>query len=110
MQILKTSREFSKKEIYKLTRSPEIKKLSENIGIEIPVAGFVIFTDTDSNGNETELLSILANDGTVYATNSKTARQEMEYIADLMDGEEFTVEAINGVSKAGRQYVTLVLK
>ena len=109
MEIIKKSKEFTKKEIYNLTRSPEIKKLSDQEGAVIPVDGFLIFTDTNMEGDETEIMTILSKDGTVYASNSSTAQKEMMFIADLMDGEEYAVKVIRGKSKQGRVYTTVAL-
>lgn len=109
MEIIKKSREYSKKELYNLTRSPEIKKLSDMEGAVIPVEGYLIFTDTDKDGNETEIMSILSTDGTVYATNSDTATKEMLFIDDLMDGEDYAIKVIRGDSKNGRKYTTVAL-
>ena len=109
MEIIKQSKEFTKKEIYNLTRSPEIRKLSDYEGVVIPVEGFLIFTDTNTEGNETEIMSILSTDGTVYASNSSTAQREMMFIADLMDGEDYAIKVIRGKSNSGRVYTTVAL-
>ena len=109
MEIVKASKDYTKKEIYNLTRSPEIKKLSDQEGEIIPVEGFLIFTDTDQNGNETEIMSILSTDGAVYASNSQTANREMLFIHDLMDGEPYSIKVIRGNSKNGRKYTTVAL-
>ena len=109
MEIIKKSRDFSKKEIYALTRSPEIKKLSDMEGEIIPVEGFLIFTDLNQDGQETEIMSILATDGTVYASNSQTANREMLFIDDLMEGEDYSIKVIRGNSKNGRKYTTVAL-
>lgn len=109
MEIIKSQNATSKKDIYNLTRSPEIRKMSDNVGTQIAVDKYVIYSDVNSTGSETEILSIQDKDGTVYATNSKTARGEFEYITDLMEEEPFTVKVVKGTSKNGREYVTLVL-
>ena len=108
MQIIKKSREFTKREIYNLTHSPKSKKLSE-CEDEIQVSGFVVYADDEDEGNRTEITSILAEDGTVYATNSQTAKKELLFIHDLMAGEPYSIEVVKGQSKNGRTYVTVTL-
>jgi len=109
MQIIKATPELSKREIYNMTRSPELEKMSDHVGQVLPVDKYVIYSDASEDGTETTVLSILTKDGFAVATNSATARKEFEFITDLMDGEEFAVKVIQGKSKAGRTYITLAL-
>lgn len=110
MQIIKATEGLTKKEIYVMTRSPELQKMSDHVGDVIPVDKFVIYSDASEDGTETIVLSIMAADqGLAVATNSATARKEFEFILDLMEGDAFAVKVIRGKSKAGRDYITLAL-
>lgn len=108
MQIIEKSREFTKREIYNLTHSPKSRKLSECEDV-IQVSGFVVYAEDEEDGNRTEVTAILAEDGTVYATNSQTAKKELLFIHDLMAGEPYSIEVVKGQSKNNRTYVTVTL-
>lgn len=109
MQIIKASENLTKREIYGMTRSPELEKMSDHVGDIIPVDKFVIYADAGEDGSEVTVLSIMTAEGKAVATNSATARREFEFILDLMEGESFSVKVIQGKSKAGRTYITLAL-
>ena len=109
MELIEVGGQYTKKEIYAMTRSAEIKKMSDNVDTEIHVGGYVIYTDTNGKGDEVTVLSVMDKDGEVFATNSATARREFEYIADLMDGDDFTIKIVSGESKNGRTYITVTL-
>lgn len=109
MQILKSSDGLTKKEIYDLTRSPKIRKMSDAVGSVLPVTAYVIYLDEKNDGDAVQILSIRVDDGSVYATNSQTANTEFENILDIMGQDPFSVEVIKGISKAGREYITLAL-
>lgn len=107
--ITKTSKELTKKEMYQLTMSPKIQKISDNKGVVIDVVAYCFYTDEKSDGKSVDILSIMGDDGTVYATNSPTFRDDFERICEIMDGEDFSVEVISGIAKSGREFVTCAL-
>lgn len=109
MEIIRATEGLSKHDIYNLTRSPEIKKMSDNKGVTINVDAFTIYTDVNGKGDEVTVLSIQGNDGTCYATNSATAIREFEYILDLMAGEDFSIRIVSGLAKSGREFITVTL-
>ena len=109
MTITKTSRELTKKESYKMTLSPSIKKMRDIVGAQIDVSAFIMYKDVNSDGKEQEILSVMDADGTVYATNSPTFKKDFANICDIMDGEDFSIEVISGTSKAGREFITCTL-
>lgn len=109
-----TSRELSKKETYKMTLDPAIQKLSLAKGSVIAVDAYCSYSDekVDAQNGEVKtvnILSILADDGTVYATNSASFQKDFGNICDIMDGEKFEIKVISGTSKAGREYITCTL-
>lgn len=109
MTITKTSRELTKKESYKMTLDPTIKKMRDIVGAQIAVSAFVLYTDVNFDGKENEILSVMDDDGVVYATNSPTFKKDFAKIYEIMDGEDFSIEVISGTSKAGREFITCTL-
>ena len=107
--IIKSNKELTKRESYKLTLDPSIKRMKDLIGVQIEVAGFCLYKDVNKDGKEVEVLSVMDKDGDVYATNSETFKRDFMNIAELMDGECYTIEIISGQSKAGREFITCTL-
>ena len=110
MTIYEKSREFSKVETYLLTSSPDVESI-KNVENEtsITVDGYILFKDTDQNGEETDILSIITPDKKVYACQSQTFKRSFIEIFELMDGESFSIIKKSGVSKGGRDYINCVL-
>lgn len=110
MTITKISKELNKKEIYKMTMDAGIKKMKDFVGVSIDVYAYCIYTDFNSKDNkEVEVLSVMDEDGTVYATNSVTFKRDFLDIVTLMEGEDFSVGVTSGTSKAGREFITCTL-
>lgn len=113
MEIIRTSKqELTKKDIYRLSRSPEIEKMRDHVDETIPVGRYLIYKDANGNGEIVTVLSIEDREtGRVLASNSQTARDEFNFIADLMeeDGEAFDIKICEGTSKNGRKFITLAM-
>lgn len=107
--INRTSKELTKKEIYQMIMSPKIQKISDNKGVVIDVAAYCFYSDEKADGKTVDILSLMDSDGSTYATNSPTFRDDFERICDIMDGEDFSIEVVSGTSKAGREFVTCAL-
>lgn len=107
--IIKSNKELNKRESYKLTLDPAIKKMKDFIGVQIDVAAYCLYKDVNKDGMEVEVLSVMDKDGGVCATNSETFTRDFMNIADLMDGDDYTIEVISGQSKAGREFITCTL-
>ena len=107
--IIKSNKELTKRESYKMTLDPAIKKMKDFIGVQINVAAYCLYQDVNKEGKEFEVLSIMDKDGGVCATNSETFKRDFMNIAELMDDEEYTIEIISGQSKAGREFITCTL-
>ena len=107
--IIKSNKELTKRESYKMTLDPAIKKMKDFIGVQIEVAAYCLYQDVNKDGKEVEVLSIMDKDGGVCATNSETFKRDFMNIAELMDGEEYTIKIISGQSKAGREFITCTL-
>lgn len=109
MEIIRKSGELTKKDIYNLSRSPEIQKMRDYVDEIIDVGKYMIYSDTNGNDEVTVLSIEDRTTGAVIASNSATARNEFEYIADLMENEEFSIKVCSGTSKNGRSYITVAL-
>lgn len=106
MYIIKQSRELTAAEIYKMTKSAGINKVSENTGVTFEIDAYLIYED-EKEDSISEILSILTTDGEVYATNSPTFQRELNDIVSIF---ELTKEAlppikiVEGISKSGRTF------
>lgn len=109
--IKKSSDELTMKQMYDLTKSPDIQRVSDNEGALVQVDAWVLHNDTDSIGNAREILSILDNEVGVVATNSVTfIRDFMEIVEMCTDCgvEPRHVKISSGTSKAGRKFYTCI--
>lgn len=108
MKIIEAGGEYGKRDIYKLTKSPTIQKLSAHDGEILKVDKYVIYEDSENRDDPIIILSIQSGE-TVIATNSATAIREFRGIVEIMEGEEFSVRVLSGTAKSGRTYYTLEL-
>lgn len=109
--IEKSSEELTVKQIYDLTKSPEIQRVSDNEGALVQVDAWMLYTDTDKDGNTREILSILDNEVGAVATNSVTFIRDFMEITDMCEDCGVKVQHIkisSGTSKAGRKFYTCV--
>lgn len=111
MEIKEKSREFTKTEIYKLTKSPSMIPVNNvEDGSELEVNGYLIFGDINSKDEPVEILSVLGTDGTVWCSQSDTFRKNFMDIYSIFEGETFTIVKLSGETKAGRPFVNCDLK
>lgn len=109
--ITKSSNELTIKQMYDLTKSPEIQKLSDNDGALIQVDAWALYKDTDKDGNTREILSILDSEVGAIATNSVTFIRDFMEITEMCldcDVEVHHIKISSGMSKAGRKFYTCV--
>lgn len=112
MNILNKSGELTMAQLYKLSNSPEIVKLSTVKGEEIEIAAFLVYEDEGADSNVTTVASFETVQGELYATNSKT------FVRDFRDILSMCVEAgapmptkikvLPKVGKSGREYLQCV--
>lgn len=113
MEILKKSEDLTVMDIYKMFKSNEIQKVSDNDGKVLPVKAYMIYTDNDSKGEEKTICSIMTQDGEVYATNSDSFMRDFDVMLFLTESMGHSIESIkivSGKSKAGRTYYTCELE
>ena len=109
--IKKSSNELTMKQMYDLTKSPEIQKLSDNDGALVQVDAWALYKDTDKDGNTREILSILDSEVGAIATNSATFIRDFMEITEMCldcDVEVHHIKISSGMSRAGRKFYTCV--
>lgn len=112
MNILNKSGELTMAQLYKLSKSPEIAKLSTVKGEEIEIAAFLVYEDESADGSVTTVASFETVQGELYASNSVT------FVRDFRDILAMCVEAgapmpkrikvLPKVGKSGREYLQCV--
>lgn len=109
MEIKYTNKELNKRQIYKHTRASAISLKDVEDGTQIHPMEIVIYEDTNSKGEVNTITSIVDEGGNHFATNSGFFREELEYILNLLDGEDFEILVKKAQSKGGRTFVTCEL-
>lgn len=112
MKINYMSREFDKKETYKLTKASEPLKNLED-GFIIEYDGYMEFTDKNSRGEELEILAVLDKNGKAYAGQSATFKREFKDIIETFGAEVGqcpNIKIIHGTTKAGREFVSCTIE
>lgn len=100
-------------EMYKLTKSPEIAKLSTMKGQEIEIEKFIAYEDVNvSTGEAITIVSISTPQGETFATNSKTfTRDFLDIVAMCKEAGEpmpRTIKVLAKNGKSGRQYIQCI--
>lgn len=109
--IEKSGNELTMKQMYDMTKSPEIQKVSDNNGALLQVDAWVLYNDTDKDGIMREILSILDNEEGAFATNSATFIRDFMEIREMCEDcgvEPHHVKISSGMSKSGRKFYTCV--
>ena len=95
-------------QIYKLMRSGDVGKISENVGYIGKPVDYVIYTQDDRDGSEVTITALKFEDGKMLATNSSTFRTEIELMIDTF-GTIPSIRIADGTSRSGRKFVTAEL-
>lgn len=112
MKIIETSRPLTAKETWKLTRDAGILKMSDIEGQAILPIEYCVYEDTNTEGTEQTLLSVITDTGEVYATNSETFRREFLDMQKVFKDAGESVPKIlvmGGTTNAGRHFITCAL-
>ena len=97
--------------VYKLLKSPEIKKMSDADGSILEVAAWIVYKDTDSRtGEQREILTLSTTDGEIFATVSATFMKEFAEIVKYFGDDVGAIKVVSGKSKAGRTYITCTVE
>lgn len=110
MKILRTSNNnMTAATVYRLSKSPAIRKLSDAAGQTIEIAEYVFYEDVNADGKPQTICSIRTTDGDVLATNSSTFVREFSDMIDMFEdmGEQVkAIKIVQGTSKGGRTFIT----
>ena len=107
MELLKTNKELSKKEIYFLTKTQDAQKMTEAADQELELTSWAIYKDHNTDGEEVELFAMRTVEGETFATNSPTFISAFRDILDVFEPEEITkLKVMTGTSKNNRTYIT----
>lgn len=105
MKINRTSREFKPAEVYKITKSNSIGKMTECKESVITVTGFISYTDEKEDGTTTDILSIETANCGILATNSATFIRTFFDIIEIMGDLPIDITIGHEVSKNGRNFI-----
>lgn len=106
IEIKNKSREFTKVEEYLMTKSNTCKPIKEvDDGEVLNVTGYIEYTDTKENGDVSDLIAIITEDNKTYAAQSKTFRNSLKDIFEIMDMAVVPIKKVSGVTKSDRHYV-----
>ena len=110
MKIIESSANLTPKEIYNLTMSPKTQKMKDAIGSRIEIGAWAVYEDANKKTGELqEVLAIMTPDGEIFATNSRTFKEDFFRILSLFRDMGETVHAISvisGMSKSGREFIS----
>ena len=102
--------EADKRTVYLMTKNPDMTSIKDvEDGTQLDITHVCRFTDTNKDGNEVEIETYLDVNGTVYATQSETFKDDFEDICDIFLGEDVSIIKKSGKTKAGRDYVYCTL-
>ena len=104
MNIITTSREFKPAEVYKITKSNSIGKMTDCKDELLTVTGYIKYADEKEDGSVVEILSLETSSG-IYATNSATFIRTFEDIIDIMGDLPVDIKIGHDISKNGRNYI-----
>lgn len=111
MNIIKTSKDLTPQEIYFLTMSPTVQKMSDAESQIIEVDSWCVYEDVNSKDELQTILALKTPENEVFATNSTTFKDDFVKMNDLFNsmGEEVhSIKVVSGMSKNDRKFITCV--
>ena len=112
MNILKTSGTFTMAEMYRLTKSPEIAKLSTMKGQVLDVDKFIVYEDNKADGDSVVIAAFETTQGELFATNSKTFTNDFLDIVTMCEETGAAmpkqIKVFEKTGKSGRAYIQCV--
>lgn len=112
MNILKTSGTFTMAEMYRLTKSPEIAKLSTVKGQVLDIDRFIVYEDNKSEGDAVVIAAFETTQGELFATNSRTFTNDFLDIVTMCEETGAAmpkqIKVLEKTGKSGRAYIQCV--
>lgn len=93
---------------YKLTKSPDIKRMKDAKDSVLPVESWVHYID-DSNGDEKEVLAISTTDNEIFATISPVFIKEFFNIIEVFGEDPGEIKVFGGKTRAGREFIACTI-
>lgn len=113
MTIKEKSGNLTMQEMYRLTKSPDILKMSNMKDQEIEIDKFIVYEDVNvSTGEAVVIVSISTPQGETFASNSKTFVRDFLDIVDMCkeanEPMPKTIKVLSKRGKSGREYIQCV--
>jgi hypothetical protein len=110
MEILKTKYSENKAAtLFNMMHSNSRGALKDYDGDQMEIENYVIYTDTDQNGEIMTCVTLREPDGSMWTTNGATFVRDFQMIVEACEvcGEELdAIKIIDGKSNKGRTYRT----
>lgn len=110
MNIIRKTETLTPNDLYSMTKGNNVRKMADAKGETLEVAKFVLYEDTNTDGEVMEVLAFETTDGTRYATNSRTFIRNFKDIATIYDDAQAALPTKfvvgSGRSKSNREYLT----
>lgn len=112
MNIIIKSGEMDMATLYRLTKSPEIAKLTTVKGQELDIDKFIVYEDVNMDDVKTTVIAFETTAGELFATNSPTfARDFLDILAMCEESNApypKKVKVLPKTGKSGREYIQCV--
>lgn len=112
MNILKTSGTFTMAEMYRLTKSPEIAKLSTVKGQVLDIDRFIVYEDNKAEDGAVVIAAFETTQGELFATNSRTFTNDFLDIVTMCEETGAAmpkqIKVLEKTGKSGRAYIQCV--
>lgn len=110
-QILESTGNFDSKTLFRMMNG-KCEKLRDCIGDTVDIIGYAIIEQTNTNGDETEILYMAFKDGRIAATSSPTVRRTFEAMvtafgAPTDENPLINVVIVESQSKKGRNFLDI---
>lgn len=112
MNIIAKSGNLSMAEMYRLTKSPDVAKLSTIKNQELEIERFIVHEDVSTTGEKITVAAFESEQGEVFATNSPTFTRDFLDILTMCEeaGEPapHKIKVLPKTGKSGREYIQCV--
>lgn len=93
---------------YKLTKSPDVKRMKDAKDSVLPVKNWIHYID-DSSGEEKEVLAISTTDDEIFATISPVFMKEFFNIIEVFGDDPGEIKVFGGKTRAGREFIACTI-
>lgn len=103
----KFPQELDQRTVYKMMKSPDVKKMMDAEGSLLEVAAWIAYDDVDSKTDEIrEILTVMTTDGEMFGTVSAVFQREFKDIVNFFGDDVGIIKVISGKSNSGRNFIT----